>query len=71
MDFEALFEGIWKRSKAKGFGPKTEMRYRQMFNLRIKDYFNRFKVEKITPLDIDGFFNSFVKCPEWTARAAC
>lgn len=35
---------------------KTEARYRQMYNLRIKDFFARYKPERITALVIDDFF---------------
>lgn len=35
---------------------KTESRYQQMYDLRIKDYFAPYKLEKITALVIDDFF---------------
>ena len=70
MDFEALFERYLEAKQGeKALAPKTEMRYRQMFNLRIKDYFNRFKIEKITPLDIDGFFIQLREMPRMDGKS--
>lgn len=40
----------------KRLAPKTESRYREMYDLRIKDYFSKYKLEKINADALDGFF---------------
>lgn len=64
FNFEELFER-WINSHQgdKKLAPKTESRYRKMFNSRIKEYFNSFNVEKITALDIDAFFTELRSMP--------
>lgn len=55
--FDELFEK-WLNSHQgdKKLAVKTESRYREMYNLRIKDYFSKYKLEKINAAVLDDFF---------------
>ncbi len=57
MSFEDVFKKwIASHQGEKELAPKTKARYEQLFDLRIKDYFNRYKLEKINATMIDDFF---------------
>lgn len=60
--FDELFEK-WINSHQgdKRLAPKTEARYREMYDLRIKDYFCKYKVDKINATVIDDFFTELRK----------
>lgn len=55
--FEEMFNK-WLESHQgdKKLAPKTEHRYKELFNLRIKDYFSQYKLEKINAAVLDEFF---------------
>ncbi len=55
--FDDLFEK-WINSHQgdKRLAVKTEARYREMYDLRIKDYFSKYKLEKINAAVLDEFF---------------
>jgi len=51
LSFDDLFEKwIASHQGDKRLAPKTEARYREMYNLRIKDYFSKCKLENIDTL---------------------
>lgn len=55
--FNELFEK-WINSHQgdKKLAVKTESRYREMYDLRIKEYFSKYKVDKINAAVLDDFF---------------
>jgi len=57
LSFDDLFEKwIASHQGDKRLAPKTEARYREMYNLRIKDYFSKCKLENIDTDVLDEFF---------------
>lgn len=57
LDFEEVFyKWIDSHQGEKELAPKTKARYEELFKLRIKEYFNRYKLEKINATIIDDFF---------------
>jgi integrase len=57
LSFDDLFEKwIASHQGDKRLAPKTEARYREMYNLRIKNYFNKYKPENIDADVLDEFF---------------
>lgn len=56
LSFDEIFSKYVDAPRKKPLSIKTEARYRQIYDLRIKDYFAKYKPDKITPLVIDDFF---------------
>ena len=57
LNFDDLFNKyLASHQGERQLSVKTEARYRQMYDLRIKDYFAPYKLEKINALVVDDFF---------------
>lgn len=57
LSFKELFEKwISSHQGDKRLAPKTEARYREMYELRIEEYFKKYKLEKIDADALDDFF---------------
>lgn len=70
--FDEMFNK-WLQSHQgdKKLAVKTEARYREMYDLRIKEYFSKYKLEKINAAVLDEFFIKLRKEKRKDGRKGC